>query len=55
MASVLLNYLHAGARIDPKTYPNLSAFLGRMFERKSFADRTEEDLKTLGEFSTLGR
>ena len=53
LASVLLNYLHAGERIDPKAYPNLSAFLKRMFERKSFAARIEDDLETLGELSTV--
>lgn len=55
VASVLLNYLHAGERIDPGTYPNLSAFLDRMFERRSFADRIEDDLKVLGDLSTVGR
>lgn len=55
VASVLLNYLHAGERIDPGTHTNLSAFLDRMFERKSFADRIADDLQALGELSTVGR
>jgi glutathione S-transferase len=55
MASVLLNYLHAGEQIEPAAYPNLSAFLARMFERKSFADRIEDDLTALGDLSTVGR
>lgn len=55
VASVLLNYLHAGERIDAETHPNLRAFLDRMFERKSFVGRIEDDLKTLGELSTVGR
>jgi glutathione S-transferase len=55
VASVLLNYLHAGERIDPETHPNLSGFLDRMIERKSFANRIEEDLKVLGGLSTVAR
>ena len=55
VACVLLNYFHAGEQIDPKAYPNLCAFLERMFDRKSFADRIEDDLKTLGGLSTVRR
>jgi glutathione S-transferase len=55
LASVLLNYLHAGEQIESVTYPNLRAFLDRMFERKSFADRIEDDLEALSGLSTVGR
>ncbi len=55
VASVLLNYLHAGERIDAQTHPKLRGFLDRMFERKSFADRIEDDLTTLGGLSTVRR
>ncbi|MEM9177452.1 MAG: glutathione S-transferase family protein [Myxococcota bacterium] len=51
LASVLLNYLHAGERIDATTYPALRSYLDRVFERPSFARRIEEDLKPLAGFS----
>ena len=53
VASVLLNYLHAGERIEATDFPNLRAFLDRMFERKSFADRIDDDLVMLGGLSTV--
>ncbi|MFT5042514.1 MAG: glutathione S-transferase [Hyphomicrobiaceae bacterium] len=55
LASVLLNYLHAGETIDSSTSPNLRGFLDRMFERPSFASQIDDDLTAVGELSTVKR
>ncbi len=52
LASVLLNYLHSGERIDATTHPSLRAYLNGIFARPSFARRIEEDLKMLSGVST---
>ena len=54
VASVLLNYLHAGERIEATSHPSLRAFLDRVFARPSFARRIEDDLKALSGLSTVG-
>lgn len=54
LASVLLNYLHAGERIDAEAHPSLRAFLDRVFARPTFARRIEDDLKALSGLSTAG-
>ncbi|MEM7413103.1 MAG: glutathione S-transferase family protein [Myxococcota bacterium] len=52
VASVLLNYLHTGERIDASEYPALRAFLDRVFARPTFARRIEADLSMLSGLST---
>ncbi len=54
VASVLLNYLHAGERIEAGDYPCLRAYLDRLFARPSFARRIEDDLASLSGLSTVG-
>ena len=54
VASVLLNYMHAGESIEASSYPSLRGFLDGVFARPSFARRIEEDLKALSGLSTLG-
>ena len=53
VASVLLNYLHSGGRIEPAAYPNLRGLLDRMFARETFERRIREDLAALSEISTV--
>ena len=53
LASVLLNYMHAGERIESADYPSLRAYLDGLFARPSFARRIEEDLVSLSGLSTV--
>ena len=54
VGSVLLNYLHAGERIEAADYPSLRAYLDDLFARPTFARRIEEDLASLSGLSTVG-
>ena len=53
LASVLLNYMHAGERIESSSYPALRAYLDGLFARPSFARRIEADLASLSGLSTV--
>ena len=53
VSSVLLNYMHAGERIEPADHPALRAYLDRVFARPSFARRIEDDLASLSGLSTV--
>lgn len=54
VASVLLNYMHAGESIGSASHPSLRRFLDGMFARPSFVRRIEEDLDSLSGLSTVG-
>jgi glutathione S-transferase len=49
IASPFVNFMHAGERIDAKKYPNLAAFLDRMFDRPSFKELIEEERALFGQ------
>jgi glutathione S-transferase len=49
IASPFVNFMHAGERIDAKKYPNLAAFLDRMFSRPSFKELIEEERALFGQ------
>lgn len=52
-ASVILNYLHTGGRVEASTYPQLRGLLDRMFEREAFRRRIQDDLESLSEISSV--
>lgn len=49
IASPFVNFMHAGEKIDAAKYPNLAAFLDRMFDRPSFKGLIEEEKALFGQ------
>jgi glutathione S-transferase len=49
IASPFVNFMHAGEKVDAAKYPNLAAFLDRMFERPAFKELIAEEKAQFGQ------